>query len=104
MWRAKPSGSGLVVSPLYHHYKMIENKKFQAFIIIILMCLSTPLFGQFEFVGLGGKHIESLRWNGGYLYAASDNGINIHSSMQTTEIIYLCQINFYQKNPEIIIR
>ncbi len=64
-----------LINGVCRHSKGIENKKNYVHRIIVVLCLLSHLFGQFQFVGLGGKHIESLRMNGNYLYAASDNGI-----------------------------
>ena len=51
------------------------KKKINLLILLVITLCSSILFGQWEFIGLGGRGINTLRLSGNFIYAATDDGI-----------------------------
>ncbi|MBN4081442.1 T9SS type A sorting domain-containing protein [Caldithrix abyssi] len=53
----------------------------------IILCFSSDLCAQWEFVGLSGKRVETLRLNGDVIYASTDDGI-YRKSVNITDTVW----------------
>ncbi len=51
------------------------KKRINLLILLGITLCSSILFGQWEFIGLGGRRVETLRLSGNFIYAATDDGI-----------------------------